>query len=560
MNKKFKIEYSIYAMGTFIALVGMLFLILRSDLVMKFRYFNEPDEYSVLSQEVEASQKLPVYLILTGPDQKILQDSLKKRMELMGKDVVTRPISTIESKEELTDYTGVVVATERLDLLQKTNTMLQFVKDGGSVFLAVRPAAGPSLSSLSQPLGLMDIGSLVKTSGIQLEQPFFNDSGDTAFSSESIINSSLSARLSDNVELFASSLSDIPLLWKASYGEGTFIVFNGTMFTELADQALFSKGIQQLTDHFIMPIINARVTELSGFPFLVPEGKDLSSSYTNRDYYRTVLWPELQRIESKYDLNYTASYRVPEEVTSSPRETSPLLDELELYSRDLLRMGGEIAVQESVATTDEQEVYSQENAILHIQEMLPGYLIRSAVSASLEAKLKLPEDITTLLLPNVNVEKIAKMNILPKTIEGFEIDDNKKWELLNEVISSGFYAHTINPYHFFEKGSAEEKLASFTDFQQVSHKQFPWIRSMTLSKAGEAAFAVIGSELYEKQEGDTLTFSATAMKEKTDSYYYFSTGRIIEETKNCEVKKIGKDLYLVEADELTFSIVLGGLS
>ena len=559
MNNKFKMDYSIYAIGAFIAIIGLLFLIARSDLVLKYQYFNESAGQAVLQQEVDASQKIPVYLLLTGPDQPTLQDSLKRRMELMGKAVVTRSISSIQSEKDLAAYTSVVVATEQLDLLEETDIILRFVKNGGSLFLAVRPSPGPILSDLYQSLGLVETGHFVETTGIQLEQPFFGEKGDTAFSTETITNSSLSVRLSNNAELFASSSSGIPLLWKALYGKGTFVVFNGTMFASMMDQALFVKGIQQSSENVIMPVVNARVTELSGFPFFVPDGKDLSPSSTNRDYYRTVVWPELQRIESKYDLDYTATYLAPKEVLLSGSEQSLVLDELEFYSRELLRMGGEIAVQKAVSATTEQVSQSLENSLLHIQEIMPDYTVRSIVSSSKETNGELMEDVSAMLVPGVFMKKIEETILLPKTINGFDLNDSKRWTLFNEVVSSGFYAHSLHPYRFIEEGDVEEKMAAFAGFQQVINGQIPWMRPLTLSKAGEAAYPYISSDLYEKQEGDTLTFSATAKKENMHSYYYFSTHKRILETENCEVEKIGEDLYLVAAEELTFSIVLGGL-
>ena len=559
MNNKFKMDYSIYAIGAFIAIIGLSFLIARSDFVLKYKYFNEPAGEAVLQQKVSASQKIPAYLLLTGPDQATLQKSLKERLELMGKAVVTQSISSIKSEKDLTGYTSVVVATEQLELLEETDIMLRFVKNGGSLFLAVRPSPGPILSNLYQPLGLVEMGHFIETTGIQLEQPFFGEEGDTAFSSDTITNSSLSVRLSNNAELFASSSTGIPLLWKALYGKGRFVVFNGTMFASMMDQALFVKGIQQSSENVIMPVVNARVTELSGFPFFVPDGKDLSPSYTNRDYYRTVVWPELQRIESKYDLNYTASYLAPEEVALSGSEQSLVLDELEFYSRELLRMGGEIAVQEAVSATTEQVSKSMENSLLHIQKIMPDYPVRSLVSSSTEANGELMEDVSAMLVPGVYMKRIEETTLLPKTINGFDLDDSKRWTLFNEVVSSGFYAHSLHPYRFIEEGNAEKQMAAFAGFQQIINSQIPWMRPLTLSKSSDAAYPYISSDLYEEQQGDTLTFSATAKKENMHSYYYFSTHKSILKTENCEVEKIGEDLYLVAAEELNFSIVLGGL-
>lgn len=559
MNKKFKMEFSIFVMGSFIAIVGVLFLIARSDAILTFRYFNETAEQSILRQEVKADTILPSYLLLTGKDQPKLHESLAKRLELMGKTVEVRPISSFKPETDLANYTSVIVATEQLNLLEEPDTMLQFVKEGGSIFFAVRPSPDSVLTDFYEPLGIMKTSELIETSGVQLEQPFFGDQGDLAFQAESIKNSSLSVKLSDDAKLFASSSSGTPLLWSNLYGGGTFTVFNGTMLRDMTNHALFVKGIQQSTDHVIMPIVNAHITELSGFPFFVADGRDLSPSYSNHDYYRKIVWPELQRIESKYDLNYTASYLATDDAMLSDEQPSFVLDELQLYSRELLRMGGEIAVQEPLSTTAEQAAHSWENSVRQIEEALPGYPIRSIVSSAPATDLSLVKEVSAILMPNKYVEKKTETIILPKTAEGFILNEDSKWKLFNSVAANGFYSHSLYPYRFIEEGDAEGKMAAFASFQESIQNQVPWIRSLTLSKAADAASTYINSELYEEQKGETLTFHATAMKEETPSYYYFSTNRNVLESENCEVEKIGEDLYLVAANELTFSLVLGGV-
>ncbi|KIL42843.1 hypothetical protein KP77_34730 [Jeotgalibacillus alimentarius] len=550
MNKQFKIEHSIYALGAFIAIVGVLFLIARSDAVLKFQYFNKPIEQAVVEQEVEASHKIPSYLLLTGADQSNLQEALIKRLELMGKEVEVRSITSIETKEDLEGYISVIIATEQIELLNETDLILRFVEDGGSLFFAVRPAPGPALSTLYQSLGLVETGSFIETTGIELEQPFFNEAGETDFASDNIINSSLTVRLSGDAELFASSSTGIPLLWKAFYGEGTFVVFNGTMFSEMTDQALFVKGIQQLTEHVIMPMINARITELSGFPFLVPTGRDLSPAYTNRDYYRTLVWPELQRIESKYDLNYTASYKAIDDTGSLNLETSPELEDLRLYGRELLRMGGEIALHVSSAS-------NQERSVQQVQSALPDYSLHAGVSLSLEMGDRLSNEMSTMLAPVKYIEEVEETIVLPAIAEGFELKASEKWKLFNELFVSGLYTHSVDASSFIEAQNAEEQMTVFADFQQSMYEQVPWIRSLTLSKAGEAAFPYLNSDLYETQKGNKLIFSATAMIENQPAYYYLSTKRTIAGTENCEVRQVGKDLYLVTANDLTFAITLG---
>ncbi|MED4532369.1 DUF2194 domain-containing protein [Metabacillus fastidiosus] len=556
MNSKFSLERGIYVMGVFIIVIGVLFLFVRSDAVLKFRYFSEQNEDVLFFQESLDGYEKPSYLVLTGTDHKELSESLRIRLENMGKQVKIQPLSVIRSMEDMKEFNSVIVATEQLDVLKDANVLLDFTKSGGSLFFAVRPSPSPVLSAMYQHLGMVEAGNFIETTGIKLEHPLVGKNGRTLFQSDRILNSSLSVRLSPDAKLYASSASGIPIFWTKQYGEGQFIIFNGTMFVSTVEQALFVKGIQLASDEVMTPIVNAHVTELGSFPFAVPDGRSLSEGYTNRDYYRFVVWPELQRIEAKYDLNYTASYLSPKDEVIMQGEASRSQEDLRLYGRELLRMGGELAIQEAVYLNEKERTAVYKDSISRIAEALPSYKVRSTVIPALNKNKIEWESKNIVLTPEFYVKKMGDNVILPKTIEGFAPDVYAQWLALNEIAVSGYYAHTVYPQLFLQGKNIEESFDAFVSFQQQMKREAPWLKNLTLSKAADAAYTYINSDLYEERNGNMITFYATTMRDK--AYYYFSSRQSIVSTENCEVEKVGENLYIVEAHKLRFSIRLDG--
>ncbi|TXC75603.1 DUF2194 domain-containing protein, partial [Metabacillus litoralis] len=145
--------------------------------------------------------------------------------------------------------------------------------------------------------------------------------------------------------LIAQSSDGTPLLWKSKYGDGKFVFFNGTILADAKQSGLFTKGIQLMVPTFIYPVVNAKVTALEGFPFQTNNNIHKDSGMTNENFMRHVVWSELQRLEAKYDLNYTASFVASSDEMKAETQAFELdrvRENTIVYGRELLRMGGEL--------------------------------------------------------------------------------------------------------------------------------------------------------------------------------------------------------------------------
>lgn len=572
MNNKFKLEKSIFFMAFLVSVIGLLFLFIRSDYILKLSHFNDLSSVEPLTQEEGAlmsSYDLPSYLILTGEDQPQLKAALKDRMSRLGKKASFHPISqTYVLKDE---YEGVIIATENIHEIPDVTALLQYVEKGGSLFFAIRPSPGPTLSSLYQQMGVIEVGQFIETTGITLSEPFFESGHSQFFSSKQIINSSLSLRLSPIATVYAESSSAVPLLWSTDYGQGQFIVFNGSFLFNVNEHALFVKGLQLMTPNLIYPIVNAQVTVLEGFPFPMPKGRyeKNSMSMTYSDYYRNIFWAGMQRIEAKYNLNYTSAFITSFDekiVPFDPNILSETQENMETYGRELIRMGGEASVQgyNHLPTEHKDPTYVREslqNTASRMSQALPGYKIQSYVPVEQENPLthlqtvqETYPDLRAVLASGDELELLNEVVFLPKTASGFSLDSYDEWKIFNVLAAEGYFSHSLQPQQFLNGIDAEASMRSFSAFQEKITQDVPWLRGLTLSETAASVRNYKHPVLYEEHSNNKHTFHATSMT--APAFYFFSSEQAIVSTEHCDVTRVGDELYLVEANELTFTIEL----
>lgn len=566
MNNNFNIEKSVYVMMGLVALIGLFFLFIRSDLLLTFRSFSEAKEVAVVQQnagKIREAYKQPSFLILEGEDQPELAQTVASQLEQQGKLVDTRSIDQPfpTSKE----YEGIVVATEKLDALPDIQPLLTYVETGGSIFFATRPSPGVGLSSLYQQLGIVEVGTFIETSGIELTQPFLKSQNEV-FASEDIRNSSLSLRVKNDVSLYAMSTDGTPLLWEASYGKGSFVFFNGTMLSNPSQNGLLTKGIQLMVPSYIYPVINAKVTALEGFPSPVQDGNHREANMTNEQYLRHVIWAELQRIEAKYDLNYTTSFVLnPGNEELNAGELAKTQENAVIYGRELLRMGGDFGVRgynqlptSGLEKSDLQTMFETTHSLM--TQALPGYQIRSYIPVSQENVLstlpivkKVFPDLQTVLAdvqkPSMEEQEIA---VLPQQIRGFPTDDYAKWIAFNGLISTGFVSQTLEPQALLSQMDAEAALQDLASYQKQLKEDAPWLRNKTLSNTWTSVQNYEEIIVYEERTKEGVNFQVNKLQ--APAYFFFTSDRPVNSYENCKVTSIGPNLYLIEANEGTFHI------
>lgn len=545
----FKLEKGLYIIGVFIAVLGVLFVLIRSDYVLKLPLFNESSVSAIRTQSIDPNKDgtIDSFLIINSQKETRLSSSLQTRLEGIGKRVT---VSSIEKLTSLPEATTVIIATERLDLLRDRDILLNYVGKGGTVFFATRPSPSPRFMEIYRHVGLIEVGNFVETTGIQLTNPFFGASDYQTFETEELINSSLSVRLDPNATLLARSSQDVPLLWQTDYQAGRFIFFNGTMMEDPLEHALFFVGLSH-TDPILRPILNTKITALHGFPFHSSDERNISSSMTDRDYYRNIFWAELQRVEAKYDLNYVMATASP---SLNPQlETSAYSEDLALYGRETLRSGGEVAI--ISAPEKQQEGWYKANS-QQLQYALPGLTVKTVLATSPLDETRLNKsfsDVTVALggtqFPTMQEDQLR----LPSAPSDFTNTDLTKWYTFNELVSSGLISTQIMPQAVTSEEGGEQFLASFKDSHEMQQREVPWLRSTKASDVADNHHFFNGS-IYTKKTDNTYTFTLDEGSDET--FFYFTTPIPVADYTDCQLESIGPGLYLVKSESLSFTIQL----
>ncbi|TCI64070.1 DUF2194 domain-containing protein [Exiguobacterium sp. SH3S1] len=549
MKHVFKLEKGLYIIGSFIAVLGILFVLIRSDYVLKLPLFTESSVSAIRTHSIDPTKDgaIDSFLIIDSKKETRLSASLQTRLEGIGKRVT---VSSIEKLTSLTEATAVIIATERLDLLRDRDIILNYVAQGGTVFFATRPSPSPRFMEMYRHVGLIEVGNFVETTGIELMNPFFGASDYQTFDAEELINSSLSVRLDPSATLLARSSQDVPLLWQTDYEAGRFVFFNGTMMEDPSEHALFFVGLTE-TDPMLRPVLNSKITTLHGFPFHSSDEKNISSSMTDRDYYRNIFWAELQRIEAKYDLNYVMATASP---SLNPQlETSAYSEDLALYGRETLRSGGEVAI---ISVPEKQQKNWYKANRQQLQYALPGLTVKTVLVSSPLDETPLNKsfsDVTVTLggtrFPTGQTNRLR----LPSSPSDFTNIDLTKWYEFNELVSSGLVSTQVTPQTVTSEEDGERFLSSFKKSQEMQQREVPWLRTMKASDTVENHHFFNGS-IYTKQTGDTYTF--TLDESSGDTFFYFTTPTPVADYEDCQLESIGPGLYLVKSESLSFTIQL----
>ena len=81
---------------------------------------------------------------------------------------------------------------------------------------------------LYRKLGIVDFNDFfVKTNGVHMVSNLLIGTTGRTYFEESLNDDSLAVSLNSDATIYMESTSKNPLLWKADYGQGTFMVFNG---------------------------------------------------------------------------------------------------------------------------------------------------------------------------------------------------------------------------------------------------------------------------------------------------------------------------------------------
>jgi len=326
----------------------------------------------------------------------------------------------------------------------------------------------------------------------------------------------------------------IPLVWTYRRVNGsTAVIFNTNVLMERNNfTGMITAALAETKDVLVWPVINAMTIFIDDFPAPQPEGYDerikAQFGYTTKSFWMNIWWPDMKKLQKKYDLAYTGVLIEDYNDKTVPPFTAGTADTvIKYYGAELLSNGGEIAlhgynhqplIMEGTKTLDNYAGWpNTENMSLAI-----GELVRYA-------KLVFPEvTFTSYVPPSNNLsqqgigvlrQKVPTLKVLsgvyydeeggtgymtdfeemenglinfPRISSEFHMDAYNEVRLFCMLYSKGVFSHFIHPDDVLdvERGADLGWNVMRDGFDSVLgrvRENYSIIRGLTASSGGGAA-------------------------------------------------------------------------
>lgn len=591
----------------FVLVLTGIMQVSRSDMLLQWNQ-SEEEALSSMSEPRDALTAeqadeigLERFLIVFDPENQAslnIKENAEQTIAGMKKQFQSVKVDADLTKGEEPD--AVIVAVSDLTPLVSAEWLEGYVARGGHVLFTMVLENNEAFNRFYRKLDILEIGDYLDSENVQFKTGVLLGYANDSFEDMSLQNTVLHVRLGDNSRILATVNNDVPLLWEASYGNGTFLVFNGTMLQEKISRGLFAGSIGYLLPDFIYPVLNAKVVYIDDFPAPFPKGVDprIYQDYQLDlpGFFKKVWWSDMIRLARAYNLKYTGALIV----TYTDRVSQPFnweedgeLSNLILFGRELLKEGGEIGVHgynhqslTSEARVSEAFGYkrwgSTEEMVASLralkeftQAAFPNYPFRTYVPPSNALSGEMRQVIKNALpdLTNIsslygtdgrNVSYVQEYELasdgvveLPRVTYGYNIGEYDRWLMANALTSEGIFSHFVHPDDVIDrersyKMSWEDLSKSFEEYLLLVQERYGWLRSMTASEAAVEVKRRAISQPYFERHANGITGSINQFT--GDLYFLLRTEKKISRLENCELTRIDEGVYLVRAKRETFSV------
>ncbi|MCU6710804.1 DUF2194 domain-containing protein [Paenibacillus sp. J5C_2022] len=613
MQNEQKFKRNIILILLFILTLGVVIQVARSQFVLRFnqneRFLEKYEALMSLKEQIgentDYAMTDELYCVTYSEqiEQSIgIKDNAVRMLQYMKRDSLEVNVS-----QDAIDYgacTTVMLTTSKLSDIGDVTELLEFVYNGGSVFLMTMPTVDDSFHQVYRRLGITDFLYADEATGIELTSNVLIGEKGLRTGEDYLYNTSLYLELDNEATLLARSLEGIPLMWHRDYGQGRFLVYNGNMLHLKHSRGLIASGISMLQKEFIYPVFNSKLFYIDDFP--APYSRELEPviyrqyGVDNPTFFRNVWWPDMLKAAKQYDVKYTAvliqSYWedvLPPYENPGDEEKHNLIS----YGREVIKSGGEIGIHgynhQSLTVNEEvsrefgydpwrsqEEMEAAVEVVLnYLEEAFPNYKALSYVPPSnvlgLEGRKALkaawPELAVIASLYDTDFSgnafvqeyELGDDGILdmPRITSGYFETSYNRWLEANTITSLGIMSHFLHPDDLLEETRGLNKTwtqlyEDFIGMLRRLDRTYPWLREMTSAEAGLDMARTLQAQVSAVFEDDQLRGEVAGYE--APLYFIMRTERQIKRQSHSTVQKIDDDIYLVKVTGPEFAIGLGG--
>ena len=590
---------------SFILIIGLCLQIFRSEIVLNTAknenliHFNK--ELLTVPKKINSEvASNPQYCIVFNDTSLKIKNNIMKTLDYLQKSYKT--FDTQLGKVNYSICNNIMLTTSYLEDLGTIDEIESFVKSGGKLFLTRTLEPTSYFLAMSSNFGIIQSKGFTETSGLHFNKNALIGATGLTFIENQLNDYSLNVNVDMDSEIYITSTTNTPILWKSNFGEGSFIICNANFLFEKISRGVLTGMLSIADDTFIYPIFNSKVFFIDDFPSPIAKGnndiiykefqQDLSS------FYRNIWWPNMIQAANNFNLVYTGALIQTYTDDVDPPFSSPDGDNLTnliKYGRELILGGGELGLHgyNHQAYTLDKEVsdsfgYNVWNSVddmkesmtevrAYVKRAFPSYTITSYVPPSnvlsQEGRVALKETIPELLtISSLYTEdesnrayiqefEIAEDGVIemPRISSGYFHEESSDWEIANAITSHGVFSHFVHPDDVISSDRSKntgwtELYEEFTVFMDEIHKRYPWLRSLPATDAALVQASTLHSTIEIEETNDAI--KGRIQNFSQPQYFILRSKHPIQGTTNCTVEKIDDDIYLVYASEEHFKIGL----
>lgn len=530
-----------------------------------------------------------------------IKNNTQKSLEYMKKKL--QEINIDKEKVNLDNCDVTLLTTNHIEDIGSVEQIESYVLKGGYIYAMTTLEIDTNYQIIYRKLGVSGFSDYIDTKGIQLLSNVLIGEKGLKIDDKFVSNFSISLSLNDEAELLIKSIDGTPLLWKSKYGDGAFMVFNGTNLEEKINRGLITGSLSLLEPYFIYSVFNEKLFYIDDFPAPVPKGNNtvIYQEY-KRDiatFFNEIWWPNMLKIAKKYDLKYTGGV-----IESYGDKVTPPFNNTEdkdrhyliEYGREILKSGGEIGFHgfNHQSLTLDQEISDSfdYNAWRNASEMsesikelldyarnaFPKYEITAYIPPSNVFSQEGREALKSVW-PNLTVIsslyeedfvgrayvqefEIANDGIIemPRITSGYFEQDFERWAEANTMTGLGFFSHFVHPDDVISTDRSndlgwKEMYKDFEKYMSRVKGTYPWLRSMTSTEGALNLAKTLQSQVNWKNSKDSI--EGTITNYVPNLYYILRSDKKIKRLHDCEITKIDTNTYLIEVKKEKFKIELG---
>lgn len=610
MNVDVKLKRNVYIIIIAILVLAVIVQVSRSQFIMESSRNHElaKDRQTLISlskEQLLADPKEPAYCVAFDSSDEFsvkVKNNTIKTLQYMKKNAIS--VDTVKSPLPYDTCRTIVITNQSLDPISNISEVADYVDKGGFVMFASSLQQDNAFFQLYRKLGITGTGEQYEANGIELKSNVFVGEKGLKVDESFITNTANSVEIDEESQLMAVSREGTPLMWKRVYGQGSFLVFNGTMLQEKINRGLLAGGISLVEPNFIYPIFNTKQLFIDDFPAPIRTGTTpLIYEAYKKDiprFYRDVWWPDMLKAAKKSNFKYTAVLIQSYLDQVKPPFRYPIDEDrynLISYGREIIKSGGELGIhgynhqslQTSKEVADEfdykpwanyDDIYASiQEVVRYLQDSFPSYHPSTYVPPSnvlgVEGREALPKAwpdlavIASLYEEDAeNLSYVQEYDIspdgvieMPRVTSGYVEAPFERWAEANTMTSVGVFSHFVHPDDVIDdkrgKSLTWEKLyEQFSEKLERVQETYPWLRPMTATEGANSLVNTLTSQVSWTYEPDRMIGQIHPFRE--EMYFILRTERAIGQLKHCKVRKIDEHTYLVTAEQEKFEIGLGG--